>query len=166
MLPGKGLCGARRETVYARNEIGCLLIEIVVSQAGRVHACIGYEKALQAIEDDEKWLAVEDGEQLRFLLWSREFLDLLPGLPGHICQGARDEVFERGIALVKTPPHPTCKGFHLLGSNVIEPLPGKGALAHAADSDNVEDAGTVDIRSGRSHPIGQQVQFDLASNQR
>ena len=62
-------------------------------------------------------------------------------LPGHVGQGADDEILEGGVALVEAPPQATRERLHLMGSNVVEPLPGEGAFAHATDGDDVEDTG-------------------------
>ncbi len=61
MLPGKGLCGALRQAELPGDHIGGALVEVVIDQASGIHARIGDEKPFQAIEDEEEWLAVEDG---------------------------------------------------------------------------------------------------------
>ncbi len=165
MLPDKGLCGARWQPERPGHDVGRALVEVVVGQAGCVHACVGHQDAFQAIEHEQKWLAVEDGEQLLLTLRRRELLDVLPVLPAHVGQGTDHEVLEAGVALVEAPPQAARQRSHLVWGDVMKPLPAEGAFAHATNGDNVEDAGIVDSRAGFGHPVGQQVQLCLPSDQ-
>jgi hypothetical protein len=47
---------------FTGDHVGGALVEVVIGQTGGIHARIGDEEALQAIEDEQEWLAVEDGE--------------------------------------------------------------------------------------------------------
>jgi hypothetical protein len=51
-----------------------------------------------------------------------------------------------------------------VGRDVVEPLPRQGALAHAADGDDAEEAHVAWHGFVRRHPIGEQVQFRPPSN--
>ena len=62
VLPGKGLRGALWEAERPGDNVGGVLVEVVIGQASGIHARIGDQETLQAIEDEQEGLAVEDGE--------------------------------------------------------------------------------------------------------
>jgi hypothetical protein len=132
---------------------------------GGVQAGVGDQDALQAVQDDEEGLAIQGLQQLPLGLEQRHALHLFPGPPADVGQGAGDEILEAGVALVQAPPQPPGQGRHFQWSHLVEPLPGQGALAHAADGDHVEDARLIDVRTGPGHPVGEQVQLAPAADQ-
>src|SRR5271156_929528 len=86
--------------------------------------------------------------------------DLL-AFAAHIDERPAEEIVECRVALIETPPEPAGERLHLLRRDIVEPFPGKRALAHAADGDEAEDA---HARSGIGDPIGERVELGLPSD--
>src|SRR5712691_10382673 len=82
---------------------------------------------------------IERGEQLRLAFWCWNLLDFIEWSLGDVGQRARNEVLERRVAFIKTPPHPAGEVLHFLRSDFLKPLPCQRALAHATDGDNAHD---------------------------
>ena len=159
-----GLLDVVRQAVEPGDVVGGLLVQIIIGQVRGVHARIGEQDALQAVEHQQEGPLVEHLPELVFPLRRGHLAHLGLRQPGSVGQRAYDEVLEVGVALVKAPPHPPCEVRQFVGRDVVEPLPREGALAHAADGDDVEEAHVARHDGVRRHPIGEQVQFFMPPN--
>ena len=94
VLAGEGLRRAHRQANCPGDIVGGLFVEIVVRQPGGIHARVGDQNSLQAIQHEQEWLGVEKLQQLCLALGGRHFLHFCAGAPAHVGQRAGDEVLE------------------------------------------------------------------------